>query len=73
MTNPLSKLWDRIAGPKDWEREVALLHNTVEDDTPAPGTLAGHPLESAQPDLQPLTKDEQRRRYKDWEGEEPGH
>jgi hypothetical protein len=72
MTNPLSQLWARVTGLKEWDKEVKSLHNTVDDDTPAPGTLPGKPLPSAQPDLAPLSPAEFKARYEGWEGEEPG-
>jgi hypothetical protein len=69
----LGKLWARVVGLKDWDREVKSLHNIVGDDTPAPGVLPGQEVPTHLQDQVPLTKEEQRKRYEEWEGEEPGH
>lgn len=73
MPNGLSRLWARVTGLKEWDREVASLHNTLEDDTPAPGELPGRPTPNHQQDQRPLTAAEKRARYEEWEGEDPGH
>ena len=78
MSNPLSRIWARLVGPKNWDREVASLRNTTDDDTPAPGDLPrqpmprdekpSSPMSSAPPHAPSRTGD-----YDSWEGADPGH
>lgn len=73
MANGLSKLWARVTGLKAWDREVTSLHNTVEDDTPAPGDLRGRPTPNHQQDQRPVPDADKPQRYEAWKGEDPGH
>jgi hypothetical protein len=72
MPNNLSKLWARVVGLKEWDREVTYLHNTLGDDTPAPGEPPGNPTQMHQQE-QSVTDAQRKERYERWEGEEPGH
>jgi hypothetical protein len=69
----LGKLWARVTGLKDWDREVEILHNTVDDDTPAPGVLPGQDVARDLDQQVPLTREERHQRYEVWEGDDPGH
>jgi hypothetical protein len=73
MPRTLGSLWARLTGLKEWDREVAILHNTVDDDTPAPGVLPGQEVPRDLNDQVPLTASERHQRYEVWEGDEPGH
>lgn len=73
MPSAFGKLWARVTGLKDWDREVAILHNTVDDETPAPGVLPGQDVPRDFNDQRPLSAEERHERYEVWEGEEPGH
>jgi hypothetical protein len=69
----LGKVWSRITGLKEWDREVEILRNTIEDDTPAPGVPPGQDAPRDHNDQEPLTAEERHQRYEEWEGEDPGH
>ena len=73
MPNSLSKLWARVVGLKEWDREAAALHNTLDDDTPAPGDLPGTATPRDYNDQVPLDKAERKERYGRWDGDDPGH
>jgi hypothetical protein len=73
MPNSLSKLWARVVGLKEWNQEAESLHNTVDNDTPAPGDLPGAPTPRDFNDQVPLDAAERKDRYERWEGEDPGH
>lgn len=73
MPNSLSKLWARVVGLKEWDREASALHNTVDDDTPAPGNLPDRPTPRDLNDQTPLDASARKERYETWEGEDPGH
>jgi hypothetical protein len=72
MTNRLSSLWARAVGLKEWDREVTLLRNTLDNDTPAPGELPGNPTPMHLQE-QTVTDEQRKDRYERWEGDEPGH
>jgi hypothetical protein len=68
---PLGRLWSRLVGLRDWDKEVTLLHNVEGDGTPPPGVTEATPADERQP-LDPASE-EFHRRYEEWPGEDPGH
>lgn len=73
MPLQIRKLWARMTGLKEWDREVDILHNTVDDATPAPGALPGQELPRDLDQQTPLSAEQRRERYEGWKGEDPGH
>jgi hypothetical protein len=73
MATALGRLWARITGGPGWDREVQALRNTLDDDTPAPGDLPGHPTPQSGGLVRSRSPEEPEHGYNEWRGEDPGH
>jgi hypothetical protein len=73
MPSGLGSWWAKLTGGKHWDRQVALTKNTLEDDVPPQGFGQTEPVPRNWQDQVPLSADEKRRKYEEWEGEDPGH
>jgi hypothetical protein len=69
----LRQWWAQLTGGRGWDREVARLHNTLDDETPAPGVPINQDphvpvvADTLEPRTAPLPD------YKEWPGPDPGH
>lgn len=73
MPHSFGKLWARMTGLREWDREVSILRNTIDDDVPAPGVRPGEEVARDLNQQLPLSKEERHQRYEVWDGDDPGH
>ncbi len=69
----LRSWWAQLTGGTGWDREVARLRNTMDDETPAPGISIDEAervpvlADTPEPRSGPLPD------YREWPGPDPGH